>query len=130
MFIRLLLIFTLIPVLELYVLFRVHDLIGLGPTIAMIFLTGAAGAYLARTQGIEILARIRSELAAGRAPGEDLLDGALVLAGGIVLLTPGFCTDVIGFILLVPFTRRRLKRIVARYFQRLAKSGRIVVRRY
>jgi UPF0716 protein FxsA len=130
MFIRLLLIFTLIPVVEIYVLFRVHALIGLGPTIAMILLTGVAGAYLARTQGLEILARIRSELAAGRAPGEELLDGALVLAGGVVLLTPGFCTDVIGFLLLVPFTRLRLKRIVGRYFRKLAQSGRIGIRRF
>lgn len=130
MFIRLLFLFTLIPFLELYVLLRVHDLIGLGATLSLILLTGIAGAYLARTQGLDTLSRIRNELTQGRLPAADLVDGAFILAGGILLLTPGFCTDVFGFLLLAPFSRFRLKGWISRYFQRMIDQGRLVIRRY
>ncbi len=129
MFIRLLVIFICIPAIELYVLLQVHHLIGTAPTIALILLTGIAGAYLARTQGIAILQRIAAELNAGRLPGEELLDGAMVLTGGILLLTPGFCTDLLGFLILVPWSRACLKRAVRYLLQRMIERGEIHIHR-
>ncbi len=129
MFIRLLLIFTIVPLTELYVLIKVGGLIGLPYTMALILLTGVAGAYLARTQGFDLLRRIQSELAAGRLPAEQLMDGAMVLAGGLLLLTPGFCTDLLGFVLLVPQTRALLKSALKVWLQRLMDNGSITIHR-
>lgn len=129
MFIRLFMIFTIVPVVELYVLLKVGGMIGLGPTVALIFLTGAAGAYLARTQGFDILMRIRTEMEQGSLPAGELVDGAMILAGGLLLLTPGFCTDLLGFSLLAPFTRRHLKRLVTLWFQKMVESQTIRIHR-
>jgi UPF0716 protein FxsA len=112
MFIRLLFFFTLVPILELYVILAVGNRIGAGPTMALILITGLAGAYLTRSQGFGILHQIRIELAVGRIPAGALLDGVMVLIGGVLLLTPGFCTDVAGFILLVPRTRAFARRLL------------------
>jgi UPF0716 protein FxsA len=130
MFIRLLALFTLVPLIELYVLLKVGGLIGIGPTIALILLTGIAGAYLARTQGFDLLRRIRTEMAQGRLPASELLDGAMVLAGGVLLLTPGFCTDLLGFSLLAPFTRVYIKQFARLWLQRMIESGRIDIHRF
>ncbi len=130
MFIRLLLLFTFIPVLELIILIKVGAWIGVAPTIALILLTGIAGAYLARTQGLDLAMRIQRELNEGRLPAEELLDGAMVLVGGILLLTPGFFTDLSGFILLVPGTRQFCKKTVRLWMKRYIDQGRITIHRY
>lgn len=130
MFIRLLLLFTFVPVLELIILLKVGAWIGVAPTIALILLTGIAGAYLARTQGLELAMRIQRELNEGRLPAEELLDGAMVLVGGILLLTPGFFTDLCGFILLVPGTRQFCKKTVLLWMKRYIDQGRIKIHRY
>lgn len=125
MFIRLLILFILVPVVELYVLLKVGGLIGIGPTIALILLTGISGAYLARTQGFDLLRRIQAEMAQGRLPASELLDGAMILAGGILLLTPGFCTDLLGFSFLVPFTRGYIKQFARYQIQKMIENGQI-----
>jgi UPF0716 protein FxsA len=130
MFIRLLLLFTFVPVLELVILLKVGAWIGVAPTIALILLTGIAGAYLARTQGLDLAMRIQRELNEGRLPAEELLDGAMVLVGGILLLTPGFFTDLCGFILLVPGTRQFCKKTVRLWMKRYIDQGRIKIHRY
>ncbi|MDO3380036.1 FxsA family protein [Geoalkalibacter halelectricus] len=130
MFIRLLFLFTIIPVVEIYVILQVGRQLGVAPTVALIILTGIAGAYLARTQGFEIIARIQRDTAQGQLPAESLLDGALVLAGGLLLLTPGFCTDLIGFALLIPLSRDSLKRFLRQWLQKQIEHGHINVRRY
>ncbi len=129
MFIKLLLAFTIIPVIEIYVLLKVGGTIGALQTIGLIIATGIAGAYLARTQGFDIVRRIQEETAQGRLPAESLLDGAMVLAGGLLLLTPGFCTDLFGFFLLVPGTRRVLKKLLRGYLKHLMDSGNIRIHR-
>lgn len=129
MFIKLTILFILIPVVEIYVLLQAGELIGLWPTVALIILTGIAGAYLARTQGSETVQRIQMALAQGEMPTEELLNGAMILAGGITLLTPGFCTDLIGFCLLVPTTRNSLKRFVRNWLQTLSERGQIHIYR-
>ena len=109
MFIKLIILFTLVPIIELYVLIEAGRQIGAGATIGMIFLTGIAGAYLARSQGFNLINRIQTDLNQGRIPAEEMMDGAMILAGGLLLLTPGFCTDLFGFCLLTPTTRKLFK---------------------
>jgi len=130
MFIKLFLVFIFVPVMEIYVLLSVGSLIGLWPTIGLILATGIAGAQLARVQGISVLFSIQQELAQGRMPTSELIDAAMILAGGLLLLTPGFCTDLLGFLLLAPFSRKPLKQYLARIFARAIKNGQIQVNRY
>ena len=125
MFIRLLILFTSIPIIEIYVLLQAGELIGLWPTISLIFLTGIAGAYLARTQGSDTARKIQLALQNGEMPTEELLDGAMILAGGITLLTPGFCTDMIGFCLLLPGTRAMIKKITRNWLKKMVDTGHI-----
>lgn len=125
MFIRLLILFTSIPIVEIYVLLEAGELIGLWPTISLIFLTGIAGAYLARTQGSDTAKKIQVALQKGEMPTEELLDGAMILAGGITLLTPGFVTDLIGFSLLLPVTRILIKEITRKWLKRMVDTGQV-----
>ena len=130
MFIKLLILFTFVPVLEIYVLIEAGRQIGALPTIALVILTGIAGAFLARSQGFQLLVRIQSDLQAGRVPAEEMFDGAMILAGGMVLLTPGFCTDLIGFILLTPLSRAYIKRWLKLWLEKKIARGEIQFRRY
>ncbi len=129
MFIRLLILFTCIPILEIYVLIEAGRQIGLFPTLLLILLTGVAGAWLARTQGIEVVRRIQMEMAEGRMPGVILLDGAMILVGGVLLLTPGFCTDLLGFSFLAPFSRSFWRDLLSRWVQKNVEQGRIHIYR-
>ena len=97
MFVRLLILFTVVPLIELALLIKLGNLIGLWPTISIVIVTGVLGAALARNQGMRTVGAIRAELAQGRAPTESLLNGLLILVGGVVLLTPGLLTDLLGF---------------------------------
>jgi len=130
MFIKLLILFIAVPAIEIYVLLAVGHLIGVWPTISLIFLTGIAGAYLARTQGSDTARRIQLALQNGEMPTEDLLDGAMIFAGGLTLLTPGFCTDMLGFCLLFPTTRNIIKELARTWFKKLAESGQMHIRHY
>ena len=110
MFIRLLILFTVVPLIELALLIKLGNVIGLWPTIFIVIATGVLGAALARTQGTQIISAIRAEIAEGRPPTESLINGLLILVGGVVLLTPGLLTDLLGFSLLIPFTRNRFRK--------------------
>ncbi len=123
MLIKLLLVFICITAIELYLLFQVNSLIGLPSTLALIFLTAFAGAYLLRLQGAMALQCLSRELNAGRLPGKELLDGILILVGGIFLLTPGFGSDLFGFLFLIPWTRACFERLLLRYLQRKIARG-------
>lgn len=130
MFIRLLFLFTLVPILELYVLIEAGRQIGTGATIAMIVLTGVAGAYLARSQGFNLVNRIQKDLNEGRVPAGEMIDGAMILAGGLLLLTPGFCTDLIGFCLLTPASRKLLKGGLQKWLEKKIQRGEIHISRF
>lgn len=123
MFLRILALFVILPIVELALLIQVGQLIGLGWTLALVIATGFLGATLARRQGLRAWLAIRSELQNGRAPGGALVDGLLILIGGIVLLTPGILTDLTGFALLVPQTRNVLKRLFRKRFERALERG-------
>lgn len=120
MWIRLLLAFTIIPVVELWLLIRIGAWIGAGPAVALVIMTGIVGATLARREGVHAWAAVRDELTAGRLPGRKLLEALLVLIAGIVLVTPGVLTDAAGLLLLVrPLRSRLVRRIEERYRRRL-----------
>jgi UPF0716 protein FxsA len=110
MLLKLFLAFTLVPVVEIYLLIKVGGHIGALNTVALVIATGFAGAYLARLQGMQTMFRVRSSLQQGIMPAEELLDALLIFAAGIVLLTPGFITDLFGLLLLIPDTRLLFKR--------------------
>lgn len=128
MLFRLILLFTIIPLIELALLIELGKHIGVLNTIAVVLLTGIAGAALARTQGFGILTRIRDELSHGQLPGDSLMDGIMVLAGALLLLTPGLLTDALGFALLVPFTRLFFKKYLKNYLRSKIQTGEINVR--
>jgi len=94
--------------IELYLLIMLGARIGPMPTIGLIVLTGILGATLARQQGLSTLAKIQNELKQGRAPTQELVEGAMIVVGGLVLLTPGILTDIFGFAMLVPGIRKSL----------------------
>ena len=128
---RLFLLFTIIPVIEIYLLIQVGSLIGPFPTVALLLGISAAGTWLVRSQGFILLGRIQQELAAGHMPAAELMDGAMVLVGGVLLVTPGFFTDALGLFFLLPVTRGVLKRLIRRWLeQRLARGGVVVMRGY
>ena len=104
----LLLLFLLVPLTEIYFLIVVGGWIGALPTIALVVLTALIGATLARHQGLVTLQRVQASMARGELPAIEMLEGALLLVGGLLLLTPGFFTDAAGFICLLPLTRRAL----------------------
>ena len=104
----LLILFVLSPLLELYVLIQVGAEIGALPTIGLSLFTAFLGGWLVRRQGFQVIARIQEASARGEVPALEMLDGALLLIAGLSLLLPGFITDLLGFLLLVPAFRQRL----------------------
>lgn len=124
---RLFLLFIILPILDLTLLVKLGGSIGFWPTLVLVLLTGAAGAALARAEGLRVLKLVQRELAAGRVPGTALLDGVAILAGGLLLLTPGFITDVIGLLLLLPPTRRWVQRGIRRWIEKQVSAGRMQV---
>lgn len=116
MLLKLFLAFTLIPFLELYVLIKIGHFLGAFNTILVVIVTGLLGAYLARLQGLRTMMRVRESLDRGELPAEEMLDALLIFVAGIVLLTPGFITDIAGVVILVPNTRELFKRWLRRKF--------------
>ena len=123
MFLRLLLLFTIVPLVELFLLVKLGTVVGVGPTIALVIFTGILGAWLARQQGLGVLRRLSEDLAKGRLPAEALIDGLLILIAGAVLLTPGLLTDALGFLLLVPRSRAVVRKAAVARFERRFKGG-------
>ena len=119
MFWKLLLAFTLIPVVEIYLLIRVGSLFGALTTVLIVIGTGILGASLARMQGLKTMFKVREQLQQGIMPAGELIDALLIVVAGIVLLTPGFLTDLAGFLLLIPVTRVFFKRWLRQRFETL-----------
>jgi len=126
MFFYFVLLFTVLPALELAVLIKVGTYIGVGNTLFIILSTGIAGAYLARMEGFSVIRSIQESLSQGRVPAEEVLDGFMILCGGLMLLTPGFITDTLGFMLLIPLTRRVIKLLVRKKIETMAADAEIM----
>lgn len=129
---RLFLLLTLVPLSELFVMISVHRAIadrwgqgtGLLVTLGSILVTGLVGAWLARRQGLRALRELQGALERGESPGRPLVDGALIVLGGAMLLAPGYLTDLLGLSLLVPWTRGLYRRALLGWFGARVAIGR------
>jgi len=120
---RLVLLFLLTPAIELGLLIQVDRLIGFGPTIGLIIVTGVVGSYLARREGVSTWRRLNERLNAGELPGKELVDGVIILVAGALLITPGILTDVVGFLGLFPLTRAPVRRVLLQRLQSKVRRG-------
>ncbi len=102
---KLIALFILVPIAELYILLEIGRRIGVYLTIGIVIVTGIAGAYLVKHQGFNVLYKIKNQMNEGILPTDSLLEGLLILIGGIFLATPGIITDIIGFLLIIPQSR-------------------------
>jgi UPF0716 protein FxsA len=121
---KLLLLFIVVPAIELILLIRLGGVIGILPTLAVIVVTGALGATLARAQGLGVLRDVQDELARGGLPASALIDGVLILIAAALLMTPGFLTDIVGFACLIPGFRTLLKRAARKRLETAVRDGR------
>jgi UPF0716 protein FxsA len=119
----LVLIFILVPIAELYVIIKVGGVIGVLPTLALLLADAVLGSMLLRHQGRAAWIRFNRALAEGRLPHKEVFDGVLVIIGGTLLLTPGFLTDILGLILLIPPTRALVRGMSARWVRRRMAMG-------
>jgi len=125
MLLKLFLAFTIIPFVELYLLIKAGGYLGALNTVFIVILTAFFGALLARFQGLHTMLRVRESLGNGEIPAEDMLDALLIFLAGIVLLTPGFLTDLAGLLILIPVTRQFFKRWLRQKFNKWINSNRL-----
>ena len=118
----LIIIFIVVPIAELYVIWQVGEAIGVVPTLLILAADSVIGSLLLKSQGRAVWRRFSETMAAGRVPHREVLDGVLVIFGGAFLITPGFLTDVLGILLLLPPTRALMRGLVVR-----ALRGRVVL---
>lgn len=122
---KLILLLTTVPIVELYVLLYLAKLVGPGATLLIILGTGVVGGILARAEGLRVLTRIQKKLHEGEVPGNALIEGAMILVAGALLITPGVLTDITGFLILIPPTRRAIRGLLKRWIQRKTQEGRV-----
>ncbi len=125
MLFRLILLFTLLPFLDLVILLKLGGHIGLEHTLIIIVVTGFMGAYLAKREGRHIIANIKSDIIQGRLPADELIGGLCVLAGGVFLLAPGLVTDILGLFLVLPATRILFINAIKNKFRRMLTEGNV-----
>ncbi|MBZ5750175.1 membrane protein FxsA [Metabacillus litoralis] len=123
----LLFLIIVVPALEIGVLLLSGKTIGVIPTVLLIILTGVCGAWLAKKQGIETLRKAQQQMQSGQIPGETLIDGLCILVGGVFLLSPGFLSDVVGVLLLVPISRNLLKPFLLRVIRKMIDRNRFTI---
>jgi len=125
MLIKLILIFTIIPFIELSILIELGTHIGTLNTIMVVIITGIVGAFMARIAGLSVLFKIQENLRAGIFPADELFDGVLILIGGALLITPGLLTDALGFLLLLPLGRAGVKKWLKEVVRKKMNKGEI-----
>jgi UPF0716 protein FxsA len=130
MLLKLFLAFTLIPFLEIYLLIKIGSYIGAFNTVMIVILTGFLGALLARYQGLQTILRVRESLNRGQIPASEMLDALLIFLAGVVLITPGFLTDIAGLIILIPRTRSLFKVWIQRKFTQWINQNRVDISFY
>lgn len=122
----LIILFTVLPALEFYLLFQVGSQIGAFNTFGIIIITGVVGAFLAKNQGLSILQKIQTDVGRGQMPGKHIVHGFIVFGGGLLLLTPGFITDILGFCMVIPGTRHIIVAMASNYLKRGIADGNMV----
>jgi len=118
--------FVVVPLVEIYLLIQVGQVIGPWWTIGLLVADSLLGGYLVRREGGRAWRALQAALRAGTMPARELADGALILVGGTLLLTPGFATDVLGFLLLLPLTRPLARRLLTRFLARRLLRGAVM----
>jgi len=127
LFVYILILFLCLPLIELYFLIQSSAVIGLGNTILIVLFTGVLGAAIARNQGLKKYLEIQKDLNRGIMPAENMIDGVMIFAAGVVLLTPGFITDAIGFFILWPTGRNLVKNYFKnRFTAQRTSDGKII----
>ncbi len=124
---KLLLLFIVVPAVELALLIEIGSRIGTLTTLAVIVVTGIVGAFFARREGLGVIQDIQRKMGGGQLPADSMGDGALILVAGALLMTPGFLTDAFGFLCLIPATRSVIRQLVWRELRRTVQSGRFRV---
>ena len=124
---KLLLLFIVIPLLELILLIQIGQWVGTLPTVGLIIFTGALGAFLVKRQGVQVMSRLNSQFQTGQLPADVIFDGAIILVAGAFLITPGILTDAMGFLCLIPPTRRIIKKFIASRFKKMVQNGQVFV---
>jgi UPF0716 protein FxsA len=119
----LVLLFLVVPILEIFLIIQVGQVIGGWQTLALLVVESLIGGWIVKREGRRAWRALRSSLGTARMPDRELADGALVLVGGTLLLTPGFLTDVAGFLFVLPFTRPFARRVLTRWITRRAMTG-------
>jgi len=125
MLLRLFLLFTIIPLIELYFLIKIGGAIGALNTIVLILATAFFGSILVRWQGLKTMQQIMSQISQNIVPAEEMVDAVLIFVGGVMLITPGVLTDFLALFLVFPYTRTLFKRWLRRKFDRMVASGNI-----
>jgi len=115
--------FLIIPIVEIFILIKSGEIIGIFPTIILVVLTAVIGAALLRQQGLSTLARFQKNMSQGKLPAQELVEGILLAVGGALLMTPGFVTDTIGFLCLLPFSRKLMATTIIKKSAEKVKSG-------
>ena len=110
--------FIIVPILELAVIIQVGSSVGVLPTLGLLIVVSIVGAWLVKFQGMGVLMRMRQQLAQGKMPTDELMNGVLILVAGALMLTPGFLTDALGLSLLIPPIRAAIRQMLARRFTR------------
>jgi len=124
MFLKLILLLTIVPLVELYVLLRLTQLWGsISLTLGLIIGTGILGAALARLEGLRVIRSMQQKVQRGELPADNLLDGIMILVAAALLVTPGLITDAAGFLLLIPVTRHPIREMVKAWIRRKIESG-------
>lgn len=125
MLLRLFLLFTIVPLIELYFLIKIGGAIGALNTIVLILATATLGSILVRWQGLKTMQQITSQLSQNIVPAEEMIDAVLIFVGGAMLITPGVLTDFLALFLVFPYTRTLFKRWLRRKFDRMVASGNV-----
>jgi UPF0716 protein FxsA len=116
--------FTVVPVVELYALIKIGNVLGALNTVLLLIGTALLGALLVRIEGLRTFSRVMGNLSQGIVPAEELVDGLFIFAAGVLLVTPGIFTDILALFFLVPFVRAVIKRWLRRKFDRMVAQGR------
>jgi UPF0716 protein FxsA len=123
----LIVLFVGLPILELALLLKVHEVFHFWPTFLLVILTGILGMTLVKKQGTAMLRKIQQEMAIGNIPTPQMIDGVMILVAGAFLITPGLITDTVGFLLLVPFIRTQIRFWIKRKLEEKIRNGSVQI---